>query len=118
MCLARKVITPATVADHITPHKGDHQSFYWGSCSRCADTATAARKKQQETHGYQRDVGADGWPPIRTIRPTSQGLKGGRARPGNAARRWMLRAPRIDAIALFSFMGPGGHPKNSESAAL
>jgi 5-methylcytosine-specific restriction endonuclease McrA len=30
MCLARNMVTPATVADHITPHHGDHQLFYFG----------------------------------------------------------------------------------------
>ena len=62
MCLARKVITPATVADHITPHKGDHQSFYWGELQSLCQHCHSSRKKQQETHGYQRDIGADGWP--------------------------------------------------------
>ena len=47
MCLARKVITPATVG-------GELQSL----CQHCH----SSRKKQQETHGYQRDIGADGWP--------------------------------------------------------
>jgi 5-methylcytosine-specific restriction endonuclease McrA len=62
MCLARKVIIPATVADHITPHKGDHQSFYWGELQSLCQHCHSSRKKQQETHGYQRDIGADGWP--------------------------------------------------------
>ena len=27
MCLARKIVTPATVADHVEPHRGDDVSF-------------------------------------------------------------------------------------------
>ena len=62
MCLARKVVTPATVADHITPHHGDHQLFYFGELQSLCQHCHSSRKKQQETHGYQRDIGADGWP--------------------------------------------------------
>jgi 5-methylcytosine-specific restriction enzyme A len=62
MCLARNVVTPATVADHITPHHGDHQLFYFGELQSLCQHCHSSRKKQLETYGYQRDVGADGWP--------------------------------------------------------
>ena len=62
MCLAREVVTPATVADHVVPHKGDHQLFYFGDLQSLCQVCHSHRKKQQETHGYQRDIGADGWP--------------------------------------------------------
>jgi 5-methylcytosine-specific restriction enzyme A len=62
MCLARNVATPATVADHITPHHGDHQLFYFGELQSLCQRCHSSRKKQQETYGYQRDVGVDGWP--------------------------------------------------------
>ena len=62
MCLARKAVTPATVADHITPHHGDHQLFYFGELQSLCQHCHSSRKKQLETYGYQRDVGVDGWP--------------------------------------------------------
>ena len=62
MCLARNVATPATVADHITPHHGDHQLFYFGELQSLCQHCHSSRKKQLETYGYQRDVGVDGWP--------------------------------------------------------
>jgi 5-methylcytosine-specific restriction endonuclease McrA len=62
MCLARKTVTPATVADHITPHHGDHPLFYFGELQSLCQHCHSSRKKRQETHGYQRDVGLDGWP--------------------------------------------------------
>ena len=62
MCLVRNVVTPATVADHITPHHGDHQLFYFGELQSLCQHCHSSRKKQLETYGYQRDVGIDGWP--------------------------------------------------------
>ena len=62
MCLAREVVTPAVLADHITPHQGDHQLFYFGELQSLCQHCHSSRKKQQETYGYQRDVGVDGWP--------------------------------------------------------
>jgi 5-methylcytosine-specific restriction enzyme A len=62
MCLARNIVTPAMVADHITPHHGDHQLFYFGNLQSLCQHCHSHRKKGQETHGYQCDVGLDGWP--------------------------------------------------------
>lgn len=62
MCLARKVTTPATVADHITPHHGDPQLFYFGELQSLCAHCHSSRKKQLESYGYQLDVGPDGWP--------------------------------------------------------
>ena len=39
MCLARKQITPARVADHITPHRGDVERLEGVGCSRYATPA-------------------------------------------------------------------------------
>ena len=62
MCLAREVVTPAVLADHITPHHGDHQLFYFGELQSLCQHCHSSRKKQLEIYGYQRDVGVDGWP--------------------------------------------------------
>jgi 5-methylcytosine-specific restriction enzyme A len=62
MCLARGVTTAAEVCDHVTPHRGDEWLFYNGELQSLCGHCHNSRKKQQETHGYQRDVGIDGWP--------------------------------------------------------
>ena len=61
MCLARKVVTPATLADHVTPHKSDHQSFYWGELQSLCPVTTPARsiRKHTVTNGTS---GLNGWP--------------------------------------------------------
>ena len=62
MCLARKQLTPATVADHIEPHQGNEYSFMFGGLQSLCFHCHNSRKRQLELHGYQRDIGADGWP--------------------------------------------------------
>ena len=62
MCMARNIVTPATIADHIEPHGGDHERFYWGPLQSLCPPCHSSRKKQLELHGYARDIGADGWP--------------------------------------------------------
>lgn len=56
-------VTPATVVDHIEPHRGDPQLFWdetnWQSlCKDCHDGA----KQSEEKRGYSKAVGEDGWP--------------------------------------------------------
>jgi 5-methylcytosine-specific restriction endonuclease McrA len=50
-CMADGTHTPATVADHVIRHNGDHQLFYYGElqalCKRCHDS----HKKRQEMSG-------------------------------------------------------------------
>ena len=40
MCLTQGKVTAATVADHITPHKGDYELFGMGRCSPYAHSIT------------------------------------------------------------------------------
>jgi 5-methylcytosine-specific restriction enzyme A len=62
MCLVHGRVTPATVADHVTPHRGDEKLFWEGVlqslCKHCHDS----RKKQDEARGYATDIGLDGYP--------------------------------------------------------
>ena len=62
MCLERKVTTPATVADHVIPHKGDAWLFQYGELQSLCAHCHSHRKKRLETHGYLLDIGTDGWP--------------------------------------------------------
>ena len=99
MCLARKVTTPATIADHIVPHKGDEHLFYFGELQSLCQHCHNSRKKHQEMYGYQRDIGADGWPND----PEPSGEQAAGLTSGGARGRRHLH------IVLFSFrLGPGG----------
>jgi hypothetical protein len=55
-------MTPATICDHINPHRGDVISFFAGPfqslCKQCHDTV----KQSEEVRGYRGDADEDGWP--------------------------------------------------------
>jgi 5-methylcytosine-specific restriction enzyme A len=62
-CLeGRGAVVPASIADHVEPHRGDPNKFFLGElqslCKPCHDT----RKKFLELNGYDPIVGLDGWP--------------------------------------------------------
>lgn len=54
--------TPATVADHIAPHRGDQDLFWHGAlqsmCSSCHDHKTSVI----EARGWDDEIGTDGFP--------------------------------------------------------
>ncbi len=62
MCSANGVLTAATIADHIIPHRGNKTAFWLGPLqSLCA--AHHDRSKQQiETRGWSDEIGIDGYP--------------------------------------------------------
>jgi 5-methylcytosine-specific restriction enzyme A len=63
MCLEQSgVYTAATVADHVTPHRGNAQQFWHGRLqSLCA--SHHSRDKQLAEHNHPLlGVDADGWP--------------------------------------------------------
>jgi 5-methylcytosine-specific restriction enzyme A len=60
-CLRQARITPATIADHNPPHRGDWNAFRLGPLqSLCADCHK--RKWADDLHGYRCDIGDDGLP--------------------------------------------------------
>ncbi|MFH0298368.1 HNH endonuclease [Bradyrhizobium sp. 31Argb] len=62
LCLGRGVVTRATVADHVVPHRGDWNKFCLGELqSLCADCHNS-EKKHIESRGYGGAVDDDGWP--------------------------------------------------------
>jgi hypothetical protein len=63
MCLAKGHITAATVADHITPHRDDPHSFWYGELqSLCAlHHNSDAQRAEKGGRTTVREVGVDGW---------------------------------------------------------
>jgi 5-methylcytosine-specific restriction enzyme A len=62
MCLAKGIVNAASVADHIIPHKGDYQLFWFGKLQSLCPQHHSGAKRQLEQRGYVFDIGADGWP--------------------------------------------------------
>lgn len=61
-CLEEGVHTPATVSDHVIPHKGNVELFRFGELqSLCVDHHNS-RKQRLECHGFDSKIGLDGWP--------------------------------------------------------
>jgi 5-methylcytosine-specific restriction endonuclease McrA len=62
LCADGGVVTPARVADHVKPHKGDWNLFALGELqSLCVDCHNS-RKKIIEERGHDITVDAHGWP--------------------------------------------------------
>jgi len=62
-CMAKGLTVPATVVNHIKPHKGDLTLFFdrknmEAVCKRCHDGAI----QQIERIGFSTCIGVDGWP--------------------------------------------------------
>src|SRR5262249_26183896 len=62
MHLAKGEAVAASVADHITAHKGDWQAFIAGPLQSLCGPCHHSTKRMVELHGYVKDVGEDGWP--------------------------------------------------------
>jgi len=77
MCLDEGWVSAAKVADHITPHKGNAYSFYYGALQSLCISHHNKSKREIENKGYCTDIGIDGNPTDprhpynmqRTIRP-------------------------------------------------
>jgi hypothetical protein len=62
-------VTPATVVDHDTPHRGDWHAFIHGAVSSlCVDCHNGA-KRSVERRGYDNTIGPDGFPIDRVNHP-------------------------------------------------
>lgn len=54
MCQEQGTVTPATVADHVVPHRGDQEAFWSGALqSLCAEHHDSI-KQRDERRGYAR----------------------------------------------------------------
>jgi 5-methylcytosine-specific restriction enzyme A len=62
MCLREGKPQPATVADHIEPHKGDISKFFLGKLQSLCWPHHSGAKQFEELHGFSDQVGIDGVP--------------------------------------------------------
>jgi 5-methylcytosine-specific restriction protein A len=62
MCKEEGRISPATVADHIVPHRGDPFLFWSGALQSLCAKHHSAGKQRSEARGYDTRIGSDGWP--------------------------------------------------------
>jgi 5-methylcytosine-specific restriction protein A len=61
-CLQLGKVVPATVADHIVPHRGDERLFHEGALQSLCAYHHSGTKQQREVRGYATDIGLDGYP--------------------------------------------------------
>lgn len=61
-CKAMGRITEASVADHINPHRGDHDLFWKGELQSLCATHHNVTKQQIEERGYHSMCDENGWP--------------------------------------------------------
>jgi 5-methylcytosine-specific restriction endonuclease McrA len=61
-CLARGIITPAVVADHVEPHCGDFNKFKLGALQSLCKQCHYREKRIIERRGYSLDTDVDGYP--------------------------------------------------------
>jgi 5-methylcytosine-specific restriction enzyme A len=61
-CFEKGLIVPATVADHVIPHRGDQHLFWFGELqSLCAPCHNGWKQAMEKTGTYI-EIGPDGWP--------------------------------------------------------
>lgn len=61
-CDEEGVLTPATVVDHVKPHRGDQTLFYHGQLQSLCAKHHNSDKQSEEKRGYSTRVGPDGFP--------------------------------------------------------
>jgi 5-methylcytosine-specific restriction protein A len=61
-CQNEGTLTPATVADHVKPHKGELNLFYHGELQSLCAKHHNSDKQSEESRGYSTRVGPDGFP--------------------------------------------------------
>lgn len=63
MCMRQGKVTPAIVAHHKLPHKGDATLFWTGELeSLCAPCHDSEAQSQERTGKARVSIGEDGWP--------------------------------------------------------
>lgn len=74
MCLDEGKVEPATIADHVVPHKGDPYLFWFGELQSLCSECHSSSKAQLEHKGFVDDIGVDGFP-IDDLHPFNKASK-------------------------------------------
>lgn len=61
-CLQRGIVEPATICDHVEPHRGDVNKSWLGPFQSLCGECHRSAKRYVELRGFRPDIGADGWP--------------------------------------------------------
>jgi 5-methylcytosine-specific restriction endonuclease McrA len=61
-CLRHGVVAPATIADHVVPHRGNEQEFWFGKLQSLCGSCHSGEKAEVERRGFSCAIGPDGWP--------------------------------------------------------
>lgn len=61
-CLAGGLTTPAVVADHVIPHRGNWHLFATGELQSLCNPCHSSVKQAEEVQGYSVAIGPDGVP--------------------------------------------------------
>lgn len=92
ICASKGFVAPATIVDHVLPHRGDWNKFILGTlqslCKNCHD----GEKKTIESRGYSTAIGLDGYP-TDPGHPAYQGKPKPMMRQGLTTRRGL--APKL-----------------------
>jgi len=62
MCWQKGLVVPATVVDHVEPHRGDVNKFWLNPLQSLCKPCHDGRKQSLEKKGYIDEIGSDGWP--------------------------------------------------------
>jgi hypothetical protein len=62
LCAAKGIATPARLADHVVPHRGDWNSFRMGKLQSLCWRCHSSTKQLIELHGHDPRIGIDGFP--------------------------------------------------------
>jgi len=62
MCSNNGRIVPATVADHVNPHRGNQNQFWFGKLQSLCASHHNTTKKADELRGFSTEIGIDGYP--------------------------------------------------------
>jgi len=61
-CLAGGLTVAATVADHVTPHRGDPDLFFNGDLQSLCASCHSSAKQREEKGGWDSATDLDGYP--------------------------------------------------------
>lgn len=62
MCANEGVFVPATVCDHVTPHRGNVAAFWAGPFQSLCNRCHSSRKQAEEVRGFSLEVDQYGFP--------------------------------------------------------